>query len=236
MTKILKMAEGLALAAGLAMACPRVPGQVATNFYTFNAGQTLPQNSLTGITLSTDVTIAPNFAIISNLLVTVNISGGRNSYLYAYVTDPAGATAILLNRAGVTAQNRTGYTNAGVNVTFSDNATNGSIHFYQNVPGYQNDLNRSGQITGVWQPDGENISPRSPARSFTGAQTAMLSSFRGTTANGKWTLFVAETGRGGATVVNNWGLEIISVPEPSALGLNCVGGLALLILLRKRRG
>ena len=233
MAKILKTIKEFGLAVVLALAGWAAHGQVATNFYTFNVNQTVPANSAIGITLSTNLTAS--MVSISNLLVTVDISGGQNSDLYAYIQGPNGGMAVLVNDLGVMKHNPAGYSDAGVDVTFSDTATNGSIHVYQDVPSYQNDLNASGQLTGVWQPDGENIAPGSAPPKYTGAQTAMLSSFDGTNPDGTWTLFVEEVGGSGAIILNDWNLEIISVPEPSSLALGGLGGLGIFFLVRKRR-
>jgi subtilisin-like proprotein convertase family protein len=232
-TKILKKFKEFGLMAGLALASWVTHGQMATNSYTFNIGATLPNNSVTGITFATN--LAPDLIAISNLLVTVNISGGRNSDLYVYLKGPNGALAVLLNCLGVSQAKPSGYKDTGVDVTFSDSAPNGSIHFYQNAPGYPQDLNANGQITGLWQPDGENIDPESPARDFTGAQTAMLSSFQNTNPNGTWTLFAEEAGPGGPTVLNSLSLEIVTVPEPSTVALCGLGGITFLVWFRRRR-
>jgi subtilisin-like proprotein convertase family protein len=235
MAKILKKIKEFGLMAGLALASWAAHGQIATNSYTFNIGATLPDNSVAGFTYATNLAVAPDPISISNLLVSVDISGGRNSTLYVYLKGPNGALAILLNSVGVSQGNSTGYKDTGVDVTFSDSATNGSIHFYQNNPGYPQDLNANGQITGLWQPDGENISPQSPAKDFTGAQTAMLSSFQNTDPNGTWTLFAEEEGHGGPTVLNSLSLEIVTVAEPPTVALCGLGGITLLFWFRRRR-
>jgi hypothetical protein len=218
---------------GLALASWTARGQIATNSYAFNIGAALPDNSSTGFTFATN--LAPDFISVSNLLVTVDISGGRNSYLYVYLMGPSGARAILINSLGVSQAKPPGYRDTGVNVTFSDSAPNGTIHFYQNDPGYPQDLNANGQITGLWQPDGENINPQSPPGNFTGAQTEMLSSFQNTNPNGTWTLFAAVVGHGSPAVLNSLSLEIVTVPEPSTIALSGLGGITFLLLLRRWR-
>ena len=74
-------------------------------------------------------------ASIVDLNVSLNIAGGFNGDLYVYLTHDSGFS-VLLNRVGRTAANAFGYSNAGLNVTFDDAASNGDVHLYQNVAGY----------------------------------------------------------------------------------------------------
>lgn len=115
--------------------------------------------------------------------------------------------AVLLNRVGLvnTIVNPYGYPDLGVNVTFADNAPNGDIHNYQNVSNPN-----GGVITGTWQPDGRNVSPATVTEST--PRTAMLNVFDGGTADGGWTLFIADTSEGGIGSLDSWSLQVTGNP------------------------
>lgn len=223
----MKTLKLLGMTAAMAMGASAMAQTLETN-YTFNVNSAIPQNSVFGLTLSTNLTPFTPGMTISSVTVGLDISGGFNGDLYAYLAGPAGGFAVLLNRVGVSGGNQFGYSDSGLNVTLSDSAVNGSIHNYQNVLGY----NISGGA--LWQPDGENIRPDSPAADFTGAQTAMLSSFVGTSPNGTWTLFLANPSSGSQSTVVSWSLNIIATPEPSSLAL-MAAGVASLWLIKRRR-
>src|SRR5712675_1895402 len=67
-----------------------------------------------------------NTTVITDIRVTLNISGGYNGDLYGYLVHDSGF-AVLLNRVGVASTNGFGYSTTGFNVTI---ATGGNdIHF-----------------------------------------------------------------------------------------------------------
>jgi len=144
---------------------------------------------------------------IADVSVNLNISGGYNGDLVGYLTyqDANGhtTTEILLNQVGTTSANQFGASGSGFNVTLSDSGTvNGSIH------------SATGLATGTWQPDSANT---------------LDGTFGGLTANGTWTLFLADMSVGGGTsILNSWGLniEVVSVPETTAYG--ALAGLSLM--------
>ena len=99
-----------------------------TNF-TFDVNTAVPDGNVNGLTLATNLTIA---GTISSVTVGLDLSGGYNGDLYAYLAGPDGGFAILLNRVGVSNNaSAFGYSDSGMNVTFSDAAAN-SIQYYQN--------------------------------------------------------------------------------------------------------
>jgi len=101
---------------------------------------------------------------ISAVSVNLNLLGGYNGDLYAYLSY-GGVLVPLLNRVGVTAGDAFGYGHTGFDVTLSSAGAN-DVHFYGNhSPGF----NGNGQLTGTWQPDGRNIDPQSPPASFDSA-------------------------------------------------------------------
>jgi hypothetical protein len=108
---------------------------------------------------------------------------------------------------GTSLSNPFGSSGSGFDVTLSDSGTaNGSIHGATGIP------------TGIWQPDSANT---------------LDGTFGGMTANGTWTLFLADLdGGGGTSTLESWGLEInvaSAVPEPSESGL--IAGLGALLAL-----
>jgi subtilisin-like proprotein convertase family protein len=201
-----------------------------TNF-TFSVNAPVPDGTPLGLTLATNLTVAGyGDSAISAVTVSLDISGGYNGDLYAYLSGPNGGYAVLLNRVGVSnSASAFGYSDSGFNVTFSDLAAN-SIQYYRN---YTNPA--GGMVLGTWQPEGVNIDPKDSAPSdfLTAGQTAMLTSFGGTDANGVWTLYLADLSAGGQSTVVSWGMDITTVPEPQTWVL---GALGLALLAAKRPG
>lgn len=200
-----------------------------TNF-TFNSGTlntVIPDANPVGITVST--TTSGLSGMITNFQVNLNITGGFNGDLYAYLAGPVGQFAVLLNRVGVTSGNSFGYSDSGFNITLDSSGTN--IHNYQSG-GY---TITSGQLVGTWAPDGRNISPNSSPSAFDTASTAAnLASFNNTSPNGNWTLFLADLSGGGQSTLNSWGMTISTVPEPQTWAM-IASGAAMLVAFRRRR-
>jgi subtilisin-like proprotein convertase family protein len=220
--RFLAMTAGSLLWVGIASA------QVSETNITFLVNQTIPDANAAGLTLPQNLTLLPG--AISDVKVSLDITGGFNGDLYAYLAGPGGGFAVLLNRVGVSNNASVfGYSDAGLNATFSDAAANGNIHYYQNVI-----TPMGGQLLGTWQPDGINIDPRSTPSAFLGAgQAAMLSSLNGLNPNGPWTLFLADLSAGSQSTVVSWGLDITTtVPEPQSLALL---GLATLFFSWRRQ-
>jgi subtilisin-like proprotein convertase family protein len=198
-------------------------GQTSETNFTFSVNQAIPDGNVLGMTLATNLSITGGN--ISSVTVGLDITGGFNGDLYAYLAGPNGGFAVLLNRVGVS-NNATafGYSDGGFNVTFSDAAAN-SIQYYQN---YTNPA--GGRVLGSWQPEGITIDPltNNPTAFFGAPQNAMLGSFAGTDPNGTWTLFVADMSAGGTGTIVSWNLDVVTVPEPQVwmLGLACLALLA----------
>ena len=100
----------------------RVPAQ-ADFVQTFNSGfqngGVIPDGQLTGWTDTRS--LAGAAGQITDVSVTLNLSGGWNGDLYAYLVHGSGF-AVLLNRVGRDTGNAAGYGTAGMNVTLSDAA------------------------------------------------------------------------------------------------------------------
>lgn len=186
--------------------------------YAFAVNRAAPDGDASGLTLNENLTGING--IINSLTVSLDISGGYNGNLYAYLRGPNGGFAVLLNRVGVTEGDAFGYSDTGFDVMFNDSAT-GNIHLYQDLA---YDLNSSGQLAGAWQPDGRAIDPNSSPSLFDSTSpTATLNSFNGTAPNGTWTLFLADLSSGAQCTVVDWGVSIATVPEPSSCALLGIG-------------
>ena len=150
-------------------------------------------------------TISDEPGAIGGLTVSLNISGGWNSDLYGCLvhvdTGNQTASAILLNRIGITGGAPFGNTGSGINVVLSsDTATDyGNIH-----------VAPSGVTTGTYNPDNA---------------TGSLVVFNGMTGNGTWKLFLADLSGGNQSTVVSWELDlgITAVPEPVNVALGFFG-------------
>jgi hypothetical protein len=222
----------------LAVAPPVASGQLTTNVFNFtglNLG--IPDNDSSGVQNSQTVTGLSGS--IAGIQVSLDIAGtglggAFNSDYYVELVNNAGGFAVLLNRTGMSSSNPFGYGDNGFSVTFSDTAAD-DIHLYQN---YSDTFNPDGQLTGVWRPDGENISPLSDPSAFDNAlsqQTAMLGSFDGGNPNNTWTLFLADLSAGGTGQLVSWSLDITTVPEPAEINFLAMGLVASLWFFRRRR-
>jgi subtilisin-like proprotein convertase family protein len=203
-----------------------IRAQTITNSATYSVNASILDNDLSGV--SDTRTFTSSIQVISDVNVTLNISGGFIGDFYAYLTHDSGF-AVLLNRPGRTAIESFGYPDSGFNVTFDDEASNGDIHSYRLT------LNPDGNaLTGTWQPDARNIHPGQSLD--TTSRGSFLDSFDGFDANGSWTLFVADTSPVGEAVFASWRLEVAGVvPEPGTNLLLVVGGVALLLARRRAR-
>src|ERR1043166_5732812 len=185
--------------------------------YTYSVNQPIPDNSSIGLTDSHSIS-GLGFQI-TDVRVSLNISGGYNGDLYGYLRPNGSPLVVLLNRVGVTSLDTDGYPNSGFNVTLAADAAH-DIHFYQNFsPSY----NGSGQLTGTWQADGR-ANPLDTTRTS-------LASFDGLNPNGTWTLFFADQSPGDQSTLLNWSLDVTAVPERADIALAILGGLAVLLKL-----
>jgi hypothetical protein len=155
-----------------------------------NAG-VVPDNNFSGWSDSRSVSTMPAGTFVG-LTVDLQLTGGWNGDLYAYLVHSTGFS-VLLDRVGTgIAPGAFGYGDAGMNVNLA--ATGSSIH------GYGGGNVFSATPTGTWMTDNTSGS---------------LASFLSTTPNGTWSLFIADLSGGGVTTVQSWGLQmdIVAVPE-----------------------
>jgi subtilisin-like proprotein convertase family protein len=214
-----------------------VPSSQATLLYqsgTITVNTAIPDGNPVGVTSTHTIDSTPTegltrdaIASISSVVVRLNVSGGYNGDLYAYLTSDAGF-AILLNRVGLDSGNAFGYSDAGFQATFAEGGSD--IHNYQSglytLSG--------GQLTGTWSPDGRAIDPFSSGGAFSGAsRTATFGSFNGNAATGNWTLFIADLGGGEQATLQSWELEITGVPEPTNVALGIFGGVFVSVRIRR---
>lgn len=190
---------------------------VTTN-WNLTTGNVIPDGNLAG--WSDTRAIGGLSGLISDVNVTLNLNGGNNGDLYAYLVHSSGF-AVLLNRVGRDGSNPFGYGNAGINVTFDDSAST-DIHFYGGT----------GIPSGSYQPDARNVSPLSSGATLAGFDRAnsgaWLNSFTNQSANGSWTLFIADVvGGGSGPTVTSWGLTLDLVPVPEASQWAMCGAMAV---------
>lgn len=196
----------------------------------FPVGTAVPDGNPTG--LANAQSVSSGITSIQSVRVSLDLSGGFNGDLYAYLVHDTGFS-VLLNRSGVTGSNPFGYTGVGFSVVFDDLAMVGlnpaDIHNYESLGG------GGSPVTGLWQPDGRAVSPNTVTDSD--ARFALLSGFNGLDANGTWTLFVADLNRGEQATLNQWSLEITGVPESSTCAMfTAVALLGLGVWKRPRQG
>lgn len=194
-------------------------GAQSITSYTNGTLSAIPDGNLVGITEAFNVSGITGD--ISDVQLTLDITGGFNGDLYAYLVGPQGQLAILLNRVGVTAGNVFGYGDSGMNITLDGQGTS-NIHDYQSTLGWS--LNGT-----LWAADGRAVDPQSAGMVFDSATTtANLGVFQNTDPNGQWTLFIADvSGGGGTPLLDSIILNIMTVPEPQTWTLVGLGALVL---------
>lgn len=174
------------------------------------SGSVIPDGNLTGY--STTFSVVSGISEITDISVTLNLSGGYNGDLYAYLTHD-GQTAILLNRIGTTGAGTFGNSGAGMNVTFTLDAV-ANIHDAA-----------SGILSGSYLADGRNASPTDLAAINAAGTGSGLGQFLNGNAAGNWTLFIADADGGAVSTLNSWEMDITGVPEPANVALGIFGGL-----------
>jgi subtilisin-like proprotein convertase family protein len=202
-----------------------------TNFNSgFLNGGSVPDGNLTGWS---DTRELPTFALGTDEILDVNVflhlSGNYNGDLYGYLYHDGGF-AVLLNRVGRDNGSPFGYSDGGMNLEFDDTGTHGNIHLYQQAPGFTLSMISDGSS---WAPDGRSANPATVMPSDT--PDSLLDDFNGLSANGGWTLFLADLSVGETSTVVSWGLQVTTAPEPSTwalLGLGLLLGGARLLQSR----
>lgn len=179
---------------------------------------TIPDNSAIGYT-SIQTFSSTGITAIQSITVDLSFSGGWNGDLYCYLGRGA-VLSVLLNRVGRSLAFPDGASSSGMILSLNDLAV-ADVHIA---------LPFTGLPAGTFQPDGRLTDPLFALD--TDSRTAPLSLFNGQSADGNWTLFVADQSPGSQSTLTSWSLSITGVPEPSAALL---GGLSCALLLRRRR-
>jgi subtilisin-like proprotein convertase family protein len=184
--------------------------------YTFTGstpnGGVVPDGNLSG--WSSSLTVSGVSGPISDVRVNLDISGGYNGDLYAYLSYN-GTLVPLLTRVGTGGGDDFGFSTSGMTVTLSDSGTI-NIH---NIA--------SPDVNGTYKPDGQTLDPGTLLPGGISG-TPTLGSFSGMTANGNWTLFFADLSGGDQSTITGWSLDIITaVPEPVNVALGVFAGLFL---------
>lgn len=222
----------VSLLSALLAAAGVVQGQVVlTGPYDVN--RYVPDGDISGIA---DTRVLNQAGVVSSMTVSVVLSGesGLNGDIYLGLMHGSGY-AVLLNRAGVTAANPSGYGDSGFSVSFSDAAEAGDVHTYRTALFDNPDVALLGSLSGSWAPSGRDADPDSTTDLT--PRTAMLSSFNGLGVAGEWTLFAADLRTGHQLQLQSWSMSIVaSVPEPAgAAGLTLVLAGAGVVALRTWR-
>jgi subtilisin-like proprotein convertase family protein len=184
-------------------------------------GQMIPDNNANG--LSDTILVSTPVNSITDVRITLDITGGWNGDYYACLQHGATGFIILLDRVGTPDNGGFGYANPGFGpdsggqqFTLAD-AGAFSVHNYLAHSPF---FNGSGQLTGMWQPDGNSFA----------------SSFGGMDPNGDWTLFIADNSTVGVGTLQDWSMTVTgNVPDGgSTFGLLSAALLGL-SLIRYRR-
>jgi hypothetical protein len=198
---------GLSLSANAAIFYQGTPvgGGTAAGISPFT--QTIADGNPAGMWNS--ITVSGLANSLTSISVTLNVSGGNNSGLYAYLTYN-GTLAVLLNRPGVTSTTPFGDTSAGLTTT----------------------------LTGTALYSGVSPLSSYTAFTTPGTSTSLNSLYGGMDPNGTWTLFFADVSAGGGNAtLNGWSLDISAtpaVPEPVNVALG-VFGLGFVVMGATRR-
>lgn len=181
-------------------------------------GWDVPDGSIEGISRTIHVSQA-GILPLAEVRVNLNISGGFNGDLYAYLTHGETSFAVLLNRVGRVAGNEYGSPDGGMNVTLVGSLSAADIHFASARP-------PGGLLSGTFQADGREVDPELALGDYVTSpdylkKTALLSDFagHGNPSDGDWELFIADVSGGGVSTLVGWGVELSTVPEPSIAGL-----------------
>lgn len=211
------------LAAGVLGLClPAGAGLIYDNFTTgrWTVNEGVPDynaNNPQGLQDSQTVSVSGTWQV-TDVRVSVNISGGYNGDLYGYLRHDDGVKPVgfivLLNRPGYSGTGY-GYGNSGFGLAdggtpfvFSDGGSySGGVENYQSGSPQYNTA--SGQLTGTWKPDAGSVS--------------FATRFSGLDPNGTWTLFFQDLATGDQSTLVNWGLQIEAVPEPVNVALGLFG-------------
>ena len=210
--KSLKAVLGTLLLAGLSAQA----GIYSVSSGTITLG--IPDANPTGISSSINVSSLPS--VIEDVNVWINVSGGYNGDLYAFLSYN-GVLVPLLNRVGTvsvspsTYQDYFGYSTAGFSsVMLNDQASDGAIH---------NTITPGSKPTYSYTPD------------IAGSASPGLVAYNSANPNGNWTIFFSDMASGNSSTLVSWGMDITAVPEPANIALGIFGASSMLVLVVRSR-
>src|SRR5438105_1343509 len=112
--------------AGAVVLLLALAGTAQAAVYTYNSGfangGVIPDGNPVGMSDTRTISDWAANSHITDINVSINVSGGWNGDLYAYVSHGSTGFAVLLNRVGRTSSSSFGYGDAGFNITFADSA------------------------------------------------------------------------------------------------------------------
>lgn len=149
--------------------------------------------------------MSPGADMISGISITLNISGGYNNDLYAYLRSPDGMVVTLMNQPGSLYASGSGF-----NVVLGISGT--SIQSAVQMPGAV-----FGDGVTIYQAAGD------------------MTAFYNHNASGTWTLYFQDLSPGDSSTLNSWALNITAVPEPAAWSAVAAIGLLALCTVRMFR-
>ncbi len=176
----------------------QVSASLTTNFTSgFANNGFIPDNNLNGWTDTHNLSLTEYTGFtVTDVQVTLNVSGGWNGDLYGYLVHGSGFV-VLLDRVGRTgtAGQTFGYGEAGfTGVSLVDGQSLTSIQNY------------GGSYSSAAALNGG---------SYGSAGGTLNTSFDGTSVNGDWTLFLSDMSSGDISQITGWSLTITAVPEPT---------------------
>jgi subtilisin-like proprotein convertase family protein len=177
-------------------------------------GQVIPDNDATGVAYA--LNFGATALTISDVKISLNMSGGWNGDLYAYLAHGSDYV-VLLNRVGASTSGADGYGTSGLNILLEPVTTHAGIADIHTVQ------NPASSPT-AYAADG-----RAAYTDTSRPQT--LDVLLNGDPNGSWTLFFADRAAISASTLNSWELAITAVPEPVGVALACFAALFLAVTL-----
>ena len=177
-------------------------------------GQVIPDNNPSGVAYALD--FGATGLTIGDIKISLDISGGWNGDLYAYLSHGSDY-AVLLNRVGAASSGADGYGTSGLNILLEPVTTHAGIV----------------DIHTIQSPA---LSPTAYAADGRAAHTdtsrpQTLDVLLNGDPNGTWTLFFADRAAVSSSTLNGWSLDITAIPEPVNVALGCFAGLLLVVSL-----
>ena len=177
-------------------------------------GQIIPDNDATGVAYA--LNFGATALTISDIKISLNISGGWNGDLYAYLAHGSDYV-VLLNRVGASTSGADGYGTSGLNILLEPVTTHAGIVDIHTIQ------------TPASSPTAYAADGRAIYTDTSRLQT--LDVLLNGDPNGSWTLFFADRAAVSTSTLNSWELDITAIPEPVSVALACFAALFLVVTL-----